>query len=221
MASSSKNRTAKQGINYASMASGATPKTGSSSAGVPSPTTDALTGLQATLEKTMQEMAQVSTILKGLQEDVSSVKTAQAKTSQDISAIYERQDEADGRIMDLETENARLISELQKRAKHCEEMERAIQNAETRDRQLNLRLVGLKEREGENLRELTKQLINDALGVKLADNELQRVYRPGLPVTDEDSPPRPAVIRFHSLLERDRVMAAVKGKYKSKSQLSD
>ena len=78
------------------MASGATPKTGSNSAGVPSTTTDALTGLQATLEKTMQEMAQVSTILKGLQEDVSSVKTAQAKTSQDISAIYERQDEADG-----------------------------------------------------------------------------------------------------------------------------
>ena len=105
--------------------------------------------------------------------------------------------------MHLETENARLVSELQKRAKHCEEMERAIQNAESRDRQLNLQLVGLKEREGENLRELTKQLINDALGVKLADNELQRVYRPGPPVTDKDSPPRPAVIRFQSLLERE------------------
>ena len=115
-----------------------------------------------------------------------------------------------------------MVSELQKRAKHFEEMERAIQDAE-RDRQLattgdnlpqeNLRLVKSKESEGENMRELTNQLIDDALGVKLADSEQQRVYRPGPPLTEEDSPPRPVVIRFHSLLERDRVMTAVKGKY--------
>ena len=109
----------------------------------------------------MHAMAQVSSKLKGLQEDISSIKTAQAKTSLDILAIYERQHEVDGRIMDMETENARLVSELQKRAKHCEEMERAIQNAENRDRQVILRLVGIKESEGENLREQTKQLIND------------------------------------------------------------
>ena len=79
--------------------------------------------------------------------------------------------------------------------------------------QENLRLVKSKESEGENMRELTNQLIDDALGVKLADSELQRVYRPGPPLTEEDSPPRPVVIRFHSSLERDRVMTAVKGKY--------
>lgn len=47
----------------------------------------------------MQEMAQVSNILKELQEDVSHVKSAQAKTLMDITAIYERLDEADGRIL--------------------------------------------------------------------------------------------------------------------------
>lgn len=221
MAATLKSRAAKQAISYASMASsGATSKTGSNTeAGIPSPTRDALTGLQATLEKAMQEMAQVSSMLKELQEDVSGVKTAQAKASQDIAAIYVRLDEADGRIMDLETENARLVSELQKRGKQWEEMERAIENAENRDRQLNLRLVGLKESEGEKLRELTTRIINEALGVKLADCELQRVYRPGPPVTEKNSPPRPAVIRFHSLLERDRVMAAVRGKYKSRTTL--
>lgn len=62
--------------------------------------------------------------------------------------------------MDLETENARLVSELQKRGKQCEKMERAIENAEKRDGQLNLRLVGLKESEGEKLRELTTWIIN-------------------------------------------------------------
>ena len=222
MANTSKSRTAKQGINYASMASGATSKTGSnstSSTSAPSLATDAMAGLQATLEKTMQEMAQVSGILKELQEDVSQVKRVQAKTSMDITAIYERMDEADSRIMDLETENARLATELQKRAKHCEELERVMQNAENKDRQLNLRLVGLKENEGEHLRELARQLIDDVLGVKLAENELQRVYRPGPFQTDEESPPRPVVMRFHSLLERDRVMAAAKGKYKSKTTL--
>ena len=84
MAATSKSRTAKQGINYVSKASGATSQTGGS---IPSATTDALTGLQATLEKSMHEMAQVCSILKGLQEDVSSVKAAQAKTSQDITVI--------------------------------------------------------------------------------------------------------------------------------------
>ena len=201
------------------MASGTTPKAGSNSAGVPSPTIDALAGLQATLEKTMHEMAQVSGILKELQEDVSQVKRTQAKTSVDVTTIFERLEKADGRIMDLETENTRLATELQKRAKHCEELDRAMQNAENRERQLNLRLVGLKESEGENLRELACQLIGDVLGVKLADNELQRVYRPGPASRDEDSPPRPVVMRFHSVLERDRVMAAAKGKYKSKTAL--
>ena len=94
----------------------------------------------------------------------------------DITAIYERLDEADGRIMDLETENTRIATELQKGAKHCEELERAIQNAENKDKQWNLQLVGLKEHEGQHLRELTRQLIDVVLEVKLADDELQRVY---------------------------------------------
>ena len=83
------------------MDSGATSKMRSSSTSMPSRPTDGLTGLQATLEKTKQGMAKISSMFKGLQEDVSSIKTAQAKTSQDISAIYERQDDADSRIMDL------------------------------------------------------------------------------------------------------------------------
>ena len=59
--------------------------------------------------------------LKELQVDVSQVKRVQAKTSMDITAIFERLDEADGRIMDLETENTSLATEVQKGAKHCED----------------------------------------------------------------------------------------------------
>lgn len=190
MASSSRDRQAKQNAN---VAISATSRTTPTTAGAASLATDALTGLQATLEKTMQEMAQVSSILKELQEDVSSVKTAQAKTTKDINNINERLDEADGRFMDLETENARLASELQKRAKQCEELERAIQESENRERRLNLRLVGLKESQGENLKVQSRQCIEDVLEVVLADNEIQRAYRPGPPPAEAQTSPRPIV----------------------------
>lgn len=66
MASTSKNKAVKQTINNAGMANCAskTSKAGSNSAGVPSLATDAPAGFQATLEKTMQEMAQISNILR-------------------------------------------------------------------------------------------------------------------------------------------------------------
>eukprot|EP00064_Thunnus_orientalis_P021104 superscaffoldBa00006205_g21259 len=72
---------------------------------------NALTELQATLEKAMQEMSQLSNVLKELQEDVSSMKTSQAKVSMDIAAIFERLELADGRIMDRESENDRSSTE--------------------------------------------------------------------------------------------------------------
>lgn len=122
--------------------------------------------------------------------------------------------------MRLNRENTRLASELLKRAKHCDEFERAIQDADNRDRHLNLQLVGLnKWLEGGNLRELAHQPIKDVLGVQLANNEAQRVYQPWSPVLDVSSVPRPVIVRFHSLLERDCVMAAVRGKYRSKTEL--
>lgn len=98
-------------------------------------------------------------------------------------------------------------------------MERAIRESENRERRLNLRLVGLKESQGENLKVQSRQCIEDVLEVVLADNEIQRAYRPGPPPAEAQTSPRPIVLRFHSLLERDRVMAAVKTKYKQKTAL--
>lgn len=64
----------------------------------------------------MQEMAQVSNIPKQLQQDVSSFKSVQAKSSMNITNIHERLSEADGQLMDMEMENAQLGSELQKKS---------------------------------------------------------------------------------------------------------
>lgn len=215
MAASARARSAKSQANVATEVSSDT----SNSNEATSFSMDALVGLQATLEKTMQEMSQVSGILKQLQEDVSTVKSAQAKTTMDINNMRERLDDADGRFMHMEVENERLSSELQKRAKQCDELERALQEAESRERLLNLRLVGIEENQDGNLRVLARQCIDETLGVKLNDNEIQRAFRSGAQPTEEDAQPRPIVLRFLSLLERDRVLTAVKSKYKQKAAL--
>lgn len=94
MASTSKTA-AKQEINYSNMASGVSSNTEANAVVEPHLATNALTELQAMLEKAMQEMAQVSIILKSLQEDVPTIKMTQAKVSMDITATYKRLDEAE------------------------------------------------------------------------------------------------------------------------------
>lgn len=67
-----------------------------------------LTDLQATLEKAMCEMPQVSSILQDLQEDVSVVKTSQAKMETDVTNHDDKLEQAGAQIMDLEAENVQL-----------------------------------------------------------------------------------------------------------------
>lgn len=69
------------------------------------------------------------------------------------------------------------------------------------------------------MRELAHQFIKDVLGVELANNDVQWVYQPWSTVLDVSSALRPVIVRFHSLLERDCVKAAVRGKYRSKIEL--
>ena len=95
MALGSKLRSAKQGVSYANMASSTAANKIASftvEANTPAAATDTMTVLQATLQKAMQEMAQVSDILKDLQSDVKSVKSSQAKMKTDVAGIYERLD---------------------------------------------------------------------------------------------------------------------------------
>lgn len=46
-------------------------------------------------------MLQLSNVLKELQENISTAKTSQAKVSMDITAIFEKAEEAESWIMDL------------------------------------------------------------------------------------------------------------------------
>ncbi|KAK7919118.1 hypothetical protein WMY93_010402 [Mugilogobius chulae] len=82
---------------------------------------DAIAGLQSTLERAMREMAQVNTNL------------------------YDKLEQADARSMDLEIENGRLDREAREHARQYEDLRRALQDMENRERRNNLRLMGVKE----------------------------------------------------------------------------
>lgn len=135
----------------------------------------------------------------------------------DVADLFDKFEQADARIMDLETENARLDKEARERARQYEVLWRAVQDMEKRDRRINLRLVGVKERaEDGKPRELVRAIISDALGINLSETELQRAPRSPGPLPDEGQPQRPIVARFHSYLEKERVLAAARQRYRDK-----
>lgn len=64
-----------------------------------------LSALQSSLQKAMEEMGRVSTILESLESNVSLVKQPQMDMQEDVSVILQRLDEAEGRISTPEDDN--------------------------------------------------------------------------------------------------------------------
>lgn len=169
--------------------------------------------LQAALKAAMDEMARFSANLSTLQADVTSVKTTQFQMKADAAAMAQRLDEAEARIGVLEDENERLQQMAEKSAKDCADLRDSVSDMVNRERRMNLRLIGLKEKsENGNLRECVRLILSEALDVDISETELQHVHRSLVPMPDENKPPRPVIMRFHSFLERERVMAAVRMK---------
>lgn len=61
-----------------------------------------------------------------------------------------------------------------------------------------------------NLRECIRLILSEALDVDISKTKLQHVHRSLVPMPDENKTPCPVIMRFHSFLERERVMAAVR-----------
>lgn len=123
-------------------------------------------------------MAQFSGTLLTLQSDVTSVMTTQGEMKTDMAAIFQRLDEVENRISELEDENGRLMQLAKTSAKECSEQRESVSDMASRERRLNVWLFGLKE-ESENklkLREHVHQFFYEALGVVLAKLELQMVH---------------------------------------------
>lgn len=179
-----------------------------------------LTEMQSSLQKATEEMARVGRLLTTLQEDVSEVKQANTKLRSDMDGVLLRLDEAERRVSELEDDNRQLRLSADKSTKKCEELHRAIEDAANRDRRQNLRLVGLKENmENGKIVDCVRSIIAEALGVELDPVQLQRVHRTPVPMPEDHKPPRPIIMRFLSYLERERVLAAAREKYKRKESI--
>ena len=179
-----------------------------------------LTEMQSSLQKATEEMARVGHLLTTLQEDVSEVKQANTKLRSDMDGVLLRLDEAERRVSQLEDDNRQLRLSADKSTKKCEELHRAIEDAANRDRRQNLRLVGLKEKmENGKIVDCVRSIIAEALGIELSPVQLQRVHRTPMPIPEDHKPPRPIIMRFLSYLERERVLAAAREKYKRKESV--
>lgn len=206
----SKTRSAKQSASYAAMASSGAAKTNKKdSQSVPEIATPGFAELQAALKTAVEEMPRFSANLSTLQADLTCVKTTQFQMKADAAATAQRLDEAETRIGVLEDERLKQMAE--KSTKECAELRDSLSDLVNRERRLNLRLIGLKEKsESGKLRECVRLIFSEALGVDISKTVLQRVHRSLGPVPEENRPPRPIIMRFHSFLERERVMAAVR-----------
>lgn len=171
--------------------------------------------LQAALQNAMEEMSRFSGTLSTLQADVTSVKNDQGQIKTDVSSILQRLDEAENRISELEDDRESWKQQAKANAKECSELRAIVTDMVNREKRLNVRIFGLKEKKGSQvrLRERVGNFFANALGVNVAKSELQMVHRvPSEKSEDEEAPPRPVIVRFHSFLEKERVMTAVKAK---------
>lgn len=144
----------------------------------------------------MEEMGRVGQLLTAMKADVSEVKEANVGLITDVDNV--------------------LLSDrgqkTDKTAMKCEELHQAAEDATNRDRHENLQVIGLKERmENGKLSDCVKTIISNALDVELDGSQLQRVHQ--AQYLKKAARQRPINIRF---LELERVLAAVKEKYKNK-----
>ncbi|RXN17022.1 LINE-1 type transposase domain-containing 1 [Labeo rohita] len=92
----------------------------------------------------------------------------------DAVAMVQRLDEAETRIGVHEDENEHLQQMAKKSAKECAELWDSVSDMINRERHMNLRLTGLKDKfESGNLRECVRLILSEALGVDIPETELQ------------------------------------------------
>lgn len=209
--SSLKPRSAKQGVSYANVASASKKQEQQTETAMAPP---GFAELQAALQRAMEEMARFSGTLSTLQADVTSVKTTQGKMKTDVVSIFQRLNEAEGRISELEDENESLRKMTQSSAQDCSELREMMTDMANRERRFNVRVFGLKEQKDSQVK-LRERLINfftDALGVEVAESDLQMVHRVSYEMPSGNKPPRPVIVRFQSYLVKERVLAAARAK---------
>nr|CAI5866974.1 unnamed protein product [Callosobruchus analis] len=131
-------------------------------------------------------------------------KTMFDKISEKLQSMEQK---LDGLVASVQ----KIQSEVEANHKSVSELEDRIAILEDSGRKNTLRLDGIAETPQENLIKVTLTLINDKLGIKCTEDDLNDVYRLGRP---NSSKPRTVIVKFISFLKKFAI-------YKSKSLLKN
>lgn len=122
---------------------------------------DPFATVQDSLSAAMMEMRKVSSLAEDLHLEISEVKKAQADTDLSVAENIQRLNEAEGRFFELENENTHLKQQMVMNNKSHEDLLKQMQDLMNGGRRLNIRLVGLKEKqEMTNPREKGRQIMD-------------------------------------------------------------
>ncbi|KAK7878475.1 hypothetical protein WMY93_034303 [Mugilogobius chulae] len=133
----------------------------------------------------------------------------------DLKRVDERLDEAEARVLQLETANEPLHAQLQALEKKVETLTEHVDELKNRGRRKNIRIFNIPENtEGNNAVEFFEHWLPRFLGMdtKLGRIKLERAHRSLAMKPGKDQPPRPIIARFHAFPDKQRVMAAVRRK---------
>lgn len=140
---------------------------------------------------------------------------------EDISTIKRELRETKGAVMELETSvniNEAKLKEIEKDtipklkdelAKKNQALEEKIMLLELHDRKQNLLIYGVNEARGENIYSTVRDVIAHFLSPQTAANMNMYAHRlPQPPHTNDKSTPRPIIVRFGNIRDRDELLSA-------------
>ena len=133
----------------------------------------------------------------------------------ELKKTKDRLDEAEARVLQLETANESQGNRITALEKKVEDLIDHVDDLENRGRRKNIRIFNLPEDvEGKNALDFFEHWLPDFLDMDAKGGrvKLERAHRSLMPKPAPEQRPRPVIIRFHAFPEKQRVMAAARRK---------
>lgn len=153
--------------------------------------------------------------------------TIHEAVQKEFARLYDRLDEQESRLMDVEVENKSQAKEIARLSSIVDSQRRTMDNLrittadlEQYSRRNCLQFFGVREENNESTDDLICRIANDQLGLSITKDDIDRSHRMGNlnkePIAKDGRPapkrPRPIVVKFvsyrtrHSVISRRRVL---------------
>lgn len=164
------------------------------------------------MEEILAEISKMSLTLNKASSDVSTAKSDTTELKNAVSALQTRLGEVENRISHMEDSNASTMNENRMLKTRVEQLWSRVDDQENRGRRKNIKLIGLKEGKetGIAMNDYIKKILNEGLGLRGAEYEIERSHRTGGPKPGDNRPPRGTLVKFLRYTARQKVLAAVK-----------